>query len=66
MDHHRFCRGVIISGMVVNRGEKSGPRRGVYYERNTYILMACSRYPPPPEVVIKGWVRPGSTYGCDS
>lgn len=26
-----------------------------------YIFMACNKYPPPPEVDITGWVRPGST-----
>ena len=65
MDYHRFCRRVIISGVIVDRGETNRVR-DVHYERNTYILMACSKYPPPPEVVITGWVRPGSTYGCDS
>jgi hypothetical protein len=45
---------------IVGRGEQIG--FVIFTNNGTYIFMACSKYPPPPEVVIMGWVRPGSTY----
>jgi len=52
MDSHRFCRRVIISVVVVDRGKQI--RSIMFTMGETYTLMACSKYPPPPEVVIKG------------
>jgi hypothetical protein len=51
MRHHWFCRGVVITVVVVGYRELAGL---VMTIEVTYILMACSKYPPPPEVVIKG------------
>jgi len=61
MDGYRLCGRVIISVVIVVRGEQIG--FVMFTNNGTYILMACSKYPPPPEAVIVGWVRPGSTYG---
>jgi hypothetical protein len=61
MDYHWLCSGVIISAVVAGQ---SKPSRDIM--DRAYILMACNKYPPPPEVVIKGWVRPGSTCACRS
>ena len=60
MDRHRLCGRVIISVVIMDRGEQIG--FVMFTNNGAYIFMACSRYPPPPEVVIMGWVRPGSTY----
>ena len=56
MNFHWLCRGVIISAVVAGQSKLS---RDIM--DRAYIFMACNKYPPPPEVVIMGWVRPGST-----
>jgi hypothetical protein len=51
MGCHWFCGRVIIS-VVVNRDKQIG--FVTFTNDETYTFMACSKYPPPPEVVIVG------------
>jgi hypothetical protein len=60
MGRHWLCGRVIISLVVVDRSEEI--EFVMFTNDGTYIFIACSKYPPPPEVVIMGCVRPGSTY----
>ena len=62
MGRHWLCGRVVISVVVVvaDRSERIG--LVIFANDGTYTFIACSKYPPPPEVVIMGCVRPGSTY----
>jgi hypothetical protein len=60
MGRHWLCGRVIISVVVADRSEQIG--LVIFTNDGTYTFIACSKYPPPPEVVIMGCVRPGSTY----